>query len=102
MNGKQKGKILIITTGGTIAMKYDEKIGGSIPALDGKTLLSSIQNFPVLKELEIYEYSNKPSPHLTIDDLFNIVNVIKDNYFNYKGFIITCGTDVLEEVAFFF
>lgn len=99
--GTNNNKILIITTGGTIAMKYDEKLGGSVPALDGKTLLSSIHNSPILKELEIYEYSNKPSPHLTIEDLFNIAKLIKANKNKYKGFIITCGTDVLEEVAFF-
>ena len=34
-------KVVVFTTGGTIAMKYDEKQGGLVPAVSGEDSQSS-------------------------------------------------------------
>ena len=35
-------KIIVITTGGTIAMKYDKKVNGLIPAVNGNDLVEVV------------------------------------------------------------
>lgn len=98
MNNHQK--VLIITTGGTIAMVSGPD-GGDIPALNGDLLINQIPQHLLPATVEVYEYSNKPSPHITMDDMVNLSKIIKDNKDRYDGFVITHGTDLLEETAFF-
>lgn len=49
---------------------------------------------------EIYPIK-KPSPHITVDDMTEIKTIIEKNKNSYNGFVITHGTDTLEETAFF-
>ena len=96
-------KIIVLTTGGTIAMKYDEATGGLIPAVSGKELMAAV---PALKELdceiEVHEFSNVPSGHVTPQmmlDLGKMINQLaKDGAAD--GFVVTHGTDTLEETAY--
>lgn len=98
MNNHQK--VLIITTGGTIAMAKGPD-GGDVPSLNGDLLVNQIPKHFLPTTVEVYEYSNKPSPHITMDDMVNLSLIIKEKKDNYDGFVITHGTDVLEETAFF-
>ncbi len=93
--------ILVITTGGTIAMKYDENSGGNRPSIDGSELLSFLPKHFENVNIDIHDYGNKPSPHMKIGNYLEFVNIIKENQNKYDGFLITHGTDVLEEAAFF-
>ncbi len=43
-----KKKVVIITTGGTIAMKYDEVSNGLVPAISGDDLIQAV---PALKDV---------------------------------------------------
>ncbi|WP_462420788.1 asparaginase [Salinicoccus sp. Marseille-QA3877] len=90
-------KILAIHTGGTISMSETDgiiseneenplKIEGH---LDGDVDITEI--YPI----------KKPSPHITVDDMNEIKKIISDNKGRYEGFVITHGTDTLEETAFF-
>ena len=49
---------------------------------------------------EIYPIK-KPSPHITIDDMDEIKTIIEESKGQYEGYVITHGTDILEETAFF-
>ena len=60
--------IVILTTGGTIAMKRDEAAGGAIPTLQASDFLSALP--PGLPELRVEEYCNLPSAHFTLDTLW--------------------------------
>lgn len=48
---------------------------------------------------EIYPIK-KPSPHITIDDMDEIKTIIEESKGQYEGYVITHGTDTLEETAF--
>lgn len=49
---------------------------------------------------EVYPIK-KPSPHITVDDMDRLKEIIKESSGEYDGFVITHGTDTLEETAYF-
>lgn len=49
---------------------------------------------------EIYPLK-KPSPHITVTDMDELKRIILENEESYDGFVITHGTDTLEETAYF-
>ncbi len=61
--------VVVITTGGTIAMQ--DKGGGAVPTLAVGSLLGEPP--PDLEgwEIQVEEFSNLPSCHLTIEQLWN-------------------------------
>ncbi len=92
-------KILIITTGGTIAMKFDPK-KGVVPDND---LVSFLQTFPQIRniaDIDILEFTNLPSPHLKPEQILDLVKIIRTKHEDYDGFVITHGTDTLEESSY--
>ena len=96
-------KIAVITTGGTIAMKYDVKQGGYIPAVSGRELIDNLPQIKSLCEVELFEFSNIPSSAMTPEKMLNLTKKIKKILYNdsIDGIVVTHGTDTLEETAYF-
>jgi L-asparaginase len=94
------GRIVVITTGGTISMVQDQAKGGAVPALDGKGLLAGLP--ATLGEVELVEHSKLPSGHFSVDDIWAIRNRVLEFAANPEvdGVVLVMGTDVLEEVAY--
>lgn len=95
-------KVVVIFTGGTIAMKVDPVLHAAIPALNADEIISSILNINKLANLEIINFSNLPSPHITPNIMMEIANVVKKNVVreDVTGIVVTHGTDTLEETAY--
>ncbi len=95
-------KVAIIFTGGTISMKIDPRIHAAIPALTSEEIMAMVTNIEKFSDIEIINFSNLPSPHITPEmmmDLSMLVNdVIKRD--DITGVIVTHGTDTLEETAY--
>lgn len=95
-------KVSLIFTGGTISMRIDENTGGAVPYLTGSELISLIPSIKDLAEIEIYDFGKYPGPHMTLDLMMDLKNVVK-KYLgrdDIAGVIITHGTDTLEETAY--
>lgn len=95
-------KIIVITTGGTIAMKYDAATDGLIPALTGEDLLEAVPALKDVARIEVVDFSNIPSGYLTPKSMFNLSKAV-DQYAEQEavdGIVITHGTDTLEETAY--
>lgn len=99
---KKPGKIMIINTGGTIAMETDEetdavRLGVTHP-------LHALQNqLAHYAKIEMKELYNLPSPHLTPSHMKQLSELI-DQYSKadeVEGIVVTHGTDTLEETAYF-
>ncbi|MGW8121209.1 asparaginase [Roseivirga echinicomitans] len=90
-----KASILIIYTGGTLGMDYDEK--GALVPCDFERVVARI---PLLKELNINlsVISFEPpidSSNVKIEHWVQIGQIIKDNYAAFDGFIVLHGTDTM-------
>ena len=94
--------IRVITTGGTIAMKYDATSKGLIPAVTGEDLIEAVPALTGICNLEVSEFSNVPSGHITPEMMFQLAKKV-DFYAendDVDGIVITHGTDTMEETAY--
>ena len=95
------GKVVVISTGGTIAMKSFPG-RGTVPALSGTDLIEAIPQLVQLGEVEVREFANLPSPHMTPKTMFNLARMVEKVLAEDKvrGVVITHGTDLMEETAY--
>ncbi len=94
-------KVVIITTGGTIAMKRNSPmVGGAVPMLKGEDFLAQLPRLNV--SLAFEEFTNIPSSHITPAQVLElgqrIAVVLQDP--EVSGVVVTHGTDTLEESAY--
>ncbi|MDR2971770.1 MAG: asparaginase [Bacteroidales bacterium] len=103
-------RILLITTGGTIAQTHDEA-GVTTQNKDSQPFAEMVDSIkdnlnekaargldPEIHEIEcvsIRQVLNKDSSNVVSDDWKNIINTIVEEYDNYEGFVITHGTNTL-------
>jgi L-asparaginase len=92
--------IAILTTGGTIAMQYDDEAGGAIPLLGAGELTAALPDD--LPELRVEELVNLPSSHFTLETLQTIRERVAALAAepDVAGIVVTHGTDTLEETAY--
>lgn len=95
-------KIVVITTGGTIAMKYDAATGGLVPAVCGDDLVEAVPALKSVAKVEVVEFSNVPSGHVTPEMMFALAGKVDDtaSRADVDGVVVTHGTDTLEETAY--
>ncbi len=94
-----KKKILIITTGGTIAMKHNSPFG----VIPNDEFAEHLRSFPQLEEIaviDVYEFSNIPSPFMDPTKMLELAKTIDKKIIDYDGVVVTHGTDTLEETAY--
>lgn len=86
-------KILLITTGGTIAsIKTDN---GLIPGLTGDQLISFLPEITKMCEVDVISLFSEDSTNVYYKHWLMLANKIKEEYDNYDGFIICHGTDTM-------
>jgi L-asparaginase len=95
-------KVVIVFTGGTISMRIDEKTGGAVPYLSGNEIIKLIPDIAKHAEIEIYDFGKYPGPHMTLELMMNLKDVVNSIVVreDVEGIVITHGTDTLEETAY--
>lgn len=93
-------KILLINTGGTIAMSQDQTTGKVSPTSDNPIHQQGhlLQNFA---DIDVLDFLNIPSPHMDLEKMLELSQLIQEKAKIYDGIVITHGTDTLEETAYF-
>ena len=96
-------KVILLTTGGTIASKPNKESGklasGAITGEELAAMCHLPENIEVITE-SVFQ---KASIHITFNDLIILKNKI-EAYFqdeSVSGIVVTHGTDTLEETAYF-
>ncbi len=90
-------KILMITTGGTIASIQTND--GLIPGIDGDKLLTYLPEIKDMCKVDVVNLFNLDSTNVYYKHWLMLTNQIKQNYEAYDGFIICHGTDTMSYTA---
>ena len=93
----EKARIRLIATGGTIS----NRPGGRLSVAE---LAEMVPDLDALVEVETEQFANVASSTLTLDHWLRLshrINQVFSNDSNVAGIVITCGTDTLEELAYF-
>lgn len=100
---KHMPEIYVFSLGGTISMSSTSPGHAVSPALNGRDLLENIPEFNKNDNIHIYSPYTIPSSHLKLDQMMELLIQIKKMARENPecGFVITLGTDTLEEAAFF-
>ena len=91
-------KILVLHTGGTISMQADDS-GAVVTSQDNP--MNHVSNPLEGVEVHTLDFFNLPSPHIKPKHMLALYQKIKEEADHYDGFVITHGTDTLEETAYF-
>lgn len=95
--------VVVVATGGTIAMTVDPQTGAPVPALSGEDLIAAVPAVAELATIRVVEFSNIPSDYMGPDrwpDLSRAVDEVLTDP-EVAGVVVTHGTDTLEETAYF-
>ncbi len=96
-------KVVLLTTGGTIASVADKETGLLTPGVLTGEQLTSMYNLNIDIEVIVESVFQIPSSHMTFQKLIalkNKINIVIEDY-TIDGIVITHGTDTLEETAYF-
>ncbi|HFI0632673.1 TPA: asparaginase [Streptococcus suis] len=91
-------KILALHTGGTISMQADQEGQVASSQVNPMTQIDT-----PIEEIQVtsVDFLNIPSPHIRLEHMMALYQKIKVEQEYYDGFVITHGTDTLEETAYF-
>ena len=95
-----RARLIILSTGGTIAMPTDTAQGGAAKTLCATELISSVPALADLADVEGRDVLAKPSADITLADIATIADAAADAAETGARVVITHGTDTLEESAF--
>ena len=97
-------RVNIVTTGGTICMKVDPKTGGTVPALSGEDLVATVPGLDRAARVEVEEFMRLPGTDMgpsTWVPLVRRLRAIFDDDPSLAGIVVTHGTGLLDEAAYF-
>ncbi|MCL2463371.1 MAG: asparaginase domain-containing protein, partial [Defluviitaleaceae bacterium] len=98
-----KPVVVLLATGGTIAMKIDPVKKAPVPAISGEDLLATVPDIADFAKVEVNNISNVASCEMSPQrwvELRKAAQAALDRP-EVAGVIISHGTDTLEETAYF-
>lgn len=92
-----KKKILMMTTGGTIASRPTEH--GLAPGIHAEEMLGGLEDFENSCSIDTLEVCSIDSTNMTAEHWLRLVKLLEENYDAYDGFVICHGTDTMAFTA---
>lgn len=92
-----KKRILLLTTGGTIAS--GDSGCGLAPVLSSEDFLQYVKEFEEVCELVPYEVCSIDSTNIDVNHWLLLAGLIRENYDRYDAFLVCHGTDTMAYTA---
>lgn len=94
--------IVILFTGGTIAMRNDPGGRGAVPSLTSAEILEATRGIEAVTGVETEDWGVFPGPHMTVERMWALRNRIAEHLLRPEvtGVVVAHGTDTLEESAY--
>ena len=97
-----KPKIVLLATGGTIASRYDPKLGSKVASQRADALLKMLPHVADFAEIEVHDLATIPSYDMDLQFAFGLAGRIRDALARPEvaGVVVTHGTDTMEETCY--
>ncbi|MCS0503272.1 asparaginase [Ancylobacter mangrovi] len=95
-------KVVVLSTGGTIASRHDPEHGDIRAVAGGAELVADLHGLPDGLDIEVVQLFNHGSYALGLDDAFRLARAADEALRapDVSGMVVTHGTDTMEESAF--
>jgi L-asparaginase len=95
-------KVVVMSTGGTIASRMDTARGYVVAAASGEELIGLLHDPLTGITIEVDEFCNIGSFNIDLDLAFRLAQTINEHlaHADVSGVVVTHGTDTMEESAF--
>lgn len=95
--------VVLVATGGTIAMKIDPVKKAPVPAISGEDLLATVPEIGKVAIIEVQNISNVPSDYMDPERWVGLTAAVQTALARPEvaGVIVSHGTDTLEETGWF-
>ncbi len=90
-------KILVISTGGTIASSQGDD--GLVPTMPGEALLKEVPQLGTIADFEVLNLLSVDSSNINHGDWVKIIESIVANEKNFDAFVVSHGTDTMAYTA---
>jgi len=97
-----KPKIALLATGGTIASRYDPKLGSTVASQRADDLLRMLPQVADFAETEVHDIATIPSYEMSVQFAFDLAKRIREvlGRPEVAGVVVTHGTDTMEETCY--
>ena len=97
-----KPKIVLLATGGTIASRYDPKLGSTVASQRADALLRMLPQVADIAEIEVHDIATIPSYEMDMQFAFGLATRIREVLARPEvaGVVVTHGTDTMEETCY--
>jgi L-asparaginase len=96
-------KVMLVTTGGTIASRYDPAVDAIVAAVSGAQLLAMVPGLDEVAQVDLREFSLVPGWSITPEMMLDLCKILDEILASpdYSGAVVAHGTDMIEETAYF-
>jgi L-asparaginase len=97
-----KPRIVLLATGGTIASRYDPKLGSTVASQRADALLETLPQAAEVAEIEVHDLATIPSYDMDLQFAFDLAVRVRDTLSRPEvaGVVVTHGTDTMEETCY--
>jgi L-asparaginase len=95
-------KVVLVGTGGTIASRFDPRLGRTVASQRGEDLLAQVPQLAEIAEIEVDDFATVPSFDMTADFAFELARRVNRQLAraDVAGVVVTHGTDTMEESCY--
>lgn len=97
-----KPKVVLLATGGTIASRYDPKLGSKVASQRADALLGMLPRGADFAEIEVRDLATIPSYEMDLQFAFELATRVREALARPEvdGVVVTHGTDTMEETCY--